>query len=65
MPRKPTFNSDNEKLCTCCNEFKPLDDFYKSSRGHYQSHCKRCMINYTKSLKKRNEEFYNPRQLLY
>ncbi len=36
------------KKCNKCLEIKPLNEFYKSNKIHFQSHCKLCNTNFYK-----------------
>lgn len=43
---KRQINGAREKLCPCCEQWKPHDDAhyqYLASRGHMQSTCRKCI----------------------
>lgn len=50
----------DQKLCSNCNEFKPLKDFYKEARvkdGHMRR-CKACHCKATERYRKENLDLY-------
>lgn len=45
------------RTCTCCNEVKPLTDFYrKTKRGTYEARCKSCFRAKVKAYADANRE---------
>ena len=51
MKKKPKINEFWERLCSQCDTYKSIDNFYFNSNWYYKSECKYC-----NQLKKRNRK---------